>query len=159
MNDATIKSLDRIFDADDTIDAATGEVVDCTPAVIDEPASIAVIDEPTPEEVHQKLAEEDFHFSRSAIKAIANESQTLLNRAVDVAQQTDAARSFEVAAELIKSVLEAHRELRETHKQALASQWLNGRPKEDRAAVNIQNGIVFNGTPEELLRMIQPDRT
>jgi hypothetical protein len=159
MNEQTKNKLDTIFDIDvisatDTIIPSTTDII---PAIDILPVSAdSVVPEETPEE---KIAKEDFEFSRSAIKDIANEAQTTLHRAVDVANQTDTPRAFEAVADLLRATLEAHKELQGIHKTAaeirLTTKTAQAPPP---GSVNIQQGVVFSGTSEDLLRLISKDR-
>ena len=148
MHEHTEMALDAIFDITSNAlpaVASTAEVlsVDTTN------------DDLTPEERH---ASEDYEFSRGAIKSIAVEAQTTLNRAVEVATQTDAPRAYEVVADMVRATLEAHRELQQLHKTATETRLARQSAKQPAGAVNIQQGIVFSGTSEELLRLISKDR-
>lgn len=104
-------------------------------------------------------AEEDYQFSRGALKSLAADAQSTFHRASDVAQQVDNPRAYEAAAIMLKAAVEVHRELRELQKSSaevkLAKQAASA---PTQAPVNIEKGVVITATGEELLRMIQKDR-
>ena len=87
------------------------------------------------------------------------DAQTTLHRVLDVAQQTDAPRAFEAAAEMIRATLEAHKELQHMHKTAAETRIAAAAAKAPApGSVNIQQGVVFSGTSDDLLRLISKDR-
>ena len=90
-------------------------------------------------------------------KSVAVEAQNTLHRAVEVAEQTDTPRSFEAVGDLVRATLESHRELQNLHKTA-AEIRLTMKPPTPANQVNIDKGIVFNGSPDELLKLIDPSR-
>lgn len=151
MNEQTEQALDAVFSIVSTetdiapIEITTGELVASTPT-----------EAPTQAEMD---AQEDYEFSRGALKSVATEAQNTLHRAVEVAEQTDTPRAFEAVADMVRATLEAHRELHGLHKTAAevrlaAKAVLAPAP----GTVNIQQGVVFSGTSEELLRLISKDR-
>ena len=150
MNKDTGLSLDAVFDIT-TTDTFTDAVV--------VPSEIlpAVIVSPIEQTIAERQANEDFEFSRGAIKSVAVEAQNTLHRAVEVAEQTDTPRSFEAVGDLVRATLESHRELQNLHKTA-AEIRLTMKPPTPANQVNIDKGIVFNGSPDELLKLIDPSR-
>lgn len=158
MNDKTTDSLDGIFSIIptselttlpsaanttlETIDAITGEIVEVDAAL-------------SPEEV---AAKEDFTFTRDSLKTIAGSAQTTMLRSMDVANQLDKASSFEAVADMVRATVEVHRELQALHKSAAEVRAASQMAAQPQGGVNIDKGIVFAGTSEELLRLISTDR-
>ena len=161
MNDETRQSLNGIFNMQNESSNTTPQEAEVLPAetalTTSTPTDLVLSapDDLTPEEIQ---AREDFQFSRGAIKSVATESQTTLHRAIDVANQTDSARSFEVVADLVRATLDAHRELHGLHKTAAEIRATTQAGKTPPGTVNIQQGVVFSGTGDELLRLISKDR-
>ncbi len=161
MNDATVQSLNHMFDATETATPTADlvPVIDVLP-----PAPVSEVqralttteDELSPEEI---AAKEDFEFSRGAVKSVAAQTQNSLHRAIDVADQTDSARSFEVVADLARATLEAHRTLQELHRTSAEARAATQLSKNPPGTVNVQQGVVFTGTGDDLLRLISKDRT
>lgn len=146
MNEKTTSALDAVFEIAPPI--TTDLVVSPTdglPAVVVEDEIAA-------------RAEEDFVFSRAAIKAIAAEAQTSLKRCVEVADMTDKASSFEAVAEMVRATLEAHRELQNIHRTAAEIRLTTQSASNPPGTVNIQQGVVFTGTSEDLLKLISKER-
>lgn len=155
MNDSTKEALNTIFDVEPIIDPSTPST-EMVPVVEVLPATTATT--PTEEDEAERHAREDFAFSRGALKSVATESQNTLHRAVDVANQTDTPRSFEAVGDLVRATLEAHRELQSLHKTAAEIRLATKTAQTPVSQVNIDRGIVFNGTPDELLKLIDPTR-
>ena len=152
MNDSTKDALNTIFDVEPAPDIST-EIV---PAVEVLPATPTT--PPVEESDAERQAREDFDFSRGALKSVATESQNTLHRAVDVANQTDTPRSFEAVGDLVRATLEAHRELQSLHKTAAEIRLATKTAATPASQVNIQQGVVFQGSSDELLRLISKDR-
>jgi len=81
-----------------------------------------------------------------------------LHRAVEVAEQTDTPRAFEAVADLARATLESHRELQQLHKTSAEIRIAAKTAQAPTSQVNIDKGIVFNGSPDELLKLIDPSR-
>lgn len=153
MKTTTIDALNAVFNVEsDNVEANT----ESTAAIAI--ASSTALSTPEEKTEAERKADEDFEFSRGSLKALAVEAQTTLHRAVEAAEQTDKASSFTAVAELLRATIETHKQLHDLHKTSaeirIASQ--AGRPTQ--AQVNIQQGVVFNGTSEELLRLIDKSR-
>lgn len=156
MNEKTSDALDAFFSIEPgtaltapttaplttTTDVVTGELVE-------------VNDTMTPEEIEAK---EDFAFTRGSLKSIAADAQTTMIRAMEVANQLDRASSFEAVADMVRATVEVHRELQALHKSAAEVRAATQMASQPQGGVNIDKGIVFTGTSEELLRLISTDR-
>lgn len=159
MDNQTKQSLDAVFEIIPNVSESI-EVLPSSQEIAISPTGSQSLQTSDDEETHEeKIAKEDFEFSRGAIKSIAEDAQTTLHRAVDVAQQTDTPRAFEAVAEMIKATLAAHQELQTMHKTAAETRLATKAAQAPPAgSVNIQQGVVFSGTSEELLRLIAKDR-
>lgn len=151
MANKTDAALCAVFNVEpSTADTTTNALV------IPEATAIApVVEEKSDAELK---AEEDFEFSRGSLKALAVEAQTTLHRAVEAAEQTDKASSFTAVAELLRATVETHKQLHELHKTSAEVRIASQAGRAPQAQVNIQQGVVFNGTSEELLRLIDKSR-
>jgi len=148
MNEKTTSALDAVFEIAPPI---------TTDLVVPSSAGLPAVVVETEDEIAAR-AEEDFVFSRSAIKAIATEAQTSLKRCVEVADMTDKASSFEAVAEMVRATLEAHRELQNIHRTAAEIRLTTQSASNPPGTVNIQQGVVFTGTSEDLLKLISKER-
>lgn len=152
MAHKTDTALRAVFNIEDAITEPTP-----APVVIAEPVAIPA---PVREEKSdaERKADEDFEFSRGALKTLATEAQTTLHRAVEAAEQTDKASSFTAVAELLRATVETHKQLHDLHKTSAEIRIASQAGRSPQAQVNIQQGVVFNGTSEELLRLIDKSR-
>jgi len=150
VNETTKENLNNIFDMSTSNTsmevAVVGEVLP------------AVASSPVQESDAERLAREDFEFSRGSLKSVAVEVQGTLHRAVEVAEQTDTPRAFEAVADLARATLESHRELQQLHKTSAEIRIAAKTAQAPTSQVNIDKGIVFNGSPDELLKLIDPSR-
>lgn len=153
MNMDTRASLDAIFDVQSD---SANTITTTTTLVTTSPASLVPASPETTEA--EQHAQEDFTFSRGALKSVATEAQNTLHRAVEVAEQTDTPRAFEAVADMVRATLEAHRELQQLHKTAAEVRLATKTAQTPVGQVNIDKGIVFNGSPDELLKLIDPSR-
>ncbi len=151
MNPQNEAAFNNIFDIAPAPANTEPQIVEVTALAPAQTAELAptVHNEITPAE---RDATEDYEFSRGALKSVAAEAQNVLHRASDVAMQIDSPRAFEAVAVMIKATLEAHQALHGLHKDSAAMRIAN-RPA-GSGGVNVEKGIIFNGTSEELLRMI-----
>jgi len=150
VNETTKENLNNIFDMSTSNTsmevAVVGEVLP------------AIASSPVQESDAERLAREDFEFSRGSLKSVAVEVQGTLHRAVEVAEQTDTPRAFEAVADLARATLESHRELQQLHKTSAEIRIAAKTAQAPTSQVNIDKGIVFNGSPDELLKLIDPSR-
>lgn len=153
MKTKTDAALDAVFNVSDAPLVVSEEPTTAIVALT--PSTPAVVEEKTDAELK---ADEDFEFSRGALKSLAVEAQTTLHRAVEAAEQTDKASSFTAVAELLRATIETHKELQQLHKTSTEIRIASQAGRAPQAQVNIQQGVVFNGTSEELLRLIDKSR-
>lgn len=152
MNKDTETALDGVFGiAPAPVNTPTEMVV--VPEVLP-PAEVA----PVEVSLAERQAQEDYEFSRGALKTVAAEAQNTLHRAVEVAEQTDTPRAFEAVADMVRATLESHRELQSLHKTAAEIRMATKTATAPTTNVNIDKGVVFSGGPDELLRLIDPSR-
>lgn len=155
MNSNTVNSLDAVFNVDATAVedntaalVVTGEVLPPAPTSTEREKTEA-----------EKNAEEDMEFSRTQLKQLANAASNAVNRAVEVAQMTDSARSFEAVAAVIKAATDVHKTLQDAHKSAAERAAIVAPPAaKETPQVTVNNGIIFQGTADELLGLIKTDR-
>lgn len=154
MNTETQNALNQIFN-----------IAPSEPLIPTTPDTLLVVSEvaesvPAPgasATIHEIRAEEDFLFSRSALKSLAVEAQTTLHRAVEVADQTDKASSFTAVAELLRATIETHKELHQLHKVSSELRQSHA-PSSSASSISIDKGVVFTGGADELLKIIDPSR-
>jgi hypothetical protein len=152
----TDTALRAVFEMEPLAETPNPPVANTT--IPDYVVPLAVAPEKEERTVAEQKAEEDFEFSRGALKTLAVEAQTTLHRAVEAAEQTDKASSFTAVAELLRATVETHKQLHDLHKTSAEVRIAAQAGRTPQAQVNIQQGVVFNGTSEELLRLIDKSR-
>lgn len=98
----------------------------------------------------------DFDQARTNIKEIIDKGQNVLDDMIALAKASDHPRSYEVAATLIKTLVDTNKDLLELHKKRKE---LRGKQEQPSAATtNVQNNTVFVGSGVELLEMLKNKR-
>lgn len=102
-----------------------------------------------PEHVQQ---EDDFDLARNTMKNLINRNNTIIDSIVDLAKNSESARVYEVAGQLMKTQSEMAKDLMSLHKQKVD---LTG----ESPTKNITtNNIVFAGSTSDLMKMISAER-
>jgi hypothetical protein len=99
--------------------------------------------------------EEDFDLARSTMRNLINKNEAVLNDLVDLARNSESARVYEVAGQLIKTQAEMAKDLMTLHKQ---KKEVEGDRSESQN-IKTQNNIVFAGSTSDLLKMISAERS
>lgn len=102
---------------------------------------------------HIENREDDFDLARNTMRNLLHKNEAVLSDLVDLARNSESARAYEVAGQLIKTQAEMAKDLMTLHKQ---KKEVDG----DRADQNIrtQNNIVFAGSTSDLMKMISAER-
>ena len=109
---------------------------------------------PSVDSVEKK--EDDFDLARSTMRNLIQKNESVLNDLVDLARNSESARVYEVAGQLIKTQAEMAKDLMTLHKQ---KKDVDGE-RSDAGQQNIktQNNIVFAGSTADLMKMIASER-
>lgn len=99
--------------------------------------------------------EDDFDLARSTMRNLINKNESVLNDLVDLARNSESARIYEVAGQLIKTQAEMAKDLMTLHKQ---KKEVEG-DKTESQNIKTQNNIVFAGSTSDLLKMISAERS
>jgi hypothetical protein len=99
--------------------------------------------------------EDDFQAARENIKELIKKGDDALDGIMDVAKMGEHPRAFEVAGQLIKTLIDANKDLIKIHADA--------RPKVAKGPSGevphtVNNTMVFNGTTKELAEHIKKTR-
>ena len=101
-----------------------------------------------PESVQQ---EDDFDLARNTMKNLINKNNAIIDNIVELAKNSESARVYEVAGQLMKTQSEMAQDLMSLHKQKIE---ITG----EAPAKNITNNIVFAGSTSDLMKMISAER-
>jgi len=102
---------------------------------------------------HEDEKEDDYQLARRTMRNIIMKSENTLDEVLDLARNTEHARTYEVAGQLIKTMSEVSKDLLELHskKKELAK----GTEKEQQHSIGQQNNIVFAGSTQDLLKLLK----
>ena len=92
----------------------------------------------------------DYEYSRAQLYSLVEKGQEAVDGALDVAQQSDSARAYEVAGQLIKTVSETAEKLIDIQKK------LKDLEKED-SSVRTQHNHLYVGSTSELQKFLKKE--
>ena len=94
----------------------------------------------------------DYEYARSNLYNVIEKGQTALDDILDVAKQSESARVYEVATNLIKTMVDANKDLLALQKARKELERME-EPVENKKTVT--NNNLFVGSSAELLKMIK----
>ena len=98
--------------------------------------------------------EKDYQYARAQIYDIVEKMQESLNGAMEVAQQSDHPRAYEVVFQGAKHTADAVEKLQDLHKKMADTE-----KEVEKAAVNqTQNNIFMSGSTADLLKMLKENK-
>ena len=98
--------------------------------------------------------EKDYQYARAQIYDIVEKMQESLNGAMEVAQQSDHPRAYEVVFQGAKHTADAVEKLQDLHKKMADTD-----KEAEKAAVNqTQNNIFMSGSTADLLKMLKENK-
>lgn len=95
------------------------------------------------------LSEQDFHLARKNIKKAIETGEVLIDAMREVAMQSDAARVFEVATDLMRGFVEINEKLVDLHARRM-----NAEVPLVASQPTTVNNLTIVGTTDEILRKI-----
>lgn len=121
---------------------------------IDEPVDvdIEVVEEVKAIDKFSKDVDGDYKYSRDSYYMIIEKGQEAISNALDLAQELDTPRGYEVVGHLIKSVSDAADKLMDLQKKMKD---MNEEKVQKGPSTSVTNNVVFTGTTAEALKMIK----
>ena len=92
----------------------------------------------------------DYEYSRAQLYSLVEKGQEAVDGALDVAQQSDSARAYEVAGQLIKHVADTADKLVDLQKKMKEIDEVK-----DSKTTNVTNNSLFVGSTSELQKMLK----
>ena len=129
---------------DDTFNITPTEV-----AVEEEPTEVVGI---TPEQKPDRLKddiEKDYEYNRGNLYSIIEKGQEAINGILELAQESEMPRAYEVAGQLIKSVSDATDKLMDLQKK------LKDVNEEEKKGPTTVNNALFVGSTSELQKLLK----
>lgn len=123
---------------------------------IDEKPNLPAPVEPT---VADSMEDEDFLLARAKLKTVLDLGEEALHGILELADDSEEARSYEVVGQIMKSVTDTTKELYELHLKRKKFNEVVGRPSSDNFGsggngnINVDKAI-FVGTTADLLNKI-----
>ena len=93
----------------------------------------------------------DYEYSRAQLYSLVEKGQEAVDGALDVAQQSDSARAYEVAGQLIKHVADTADKLVDLQKKMKEIDEVNTKQN----TTNVTNNSLFVGSTSELQKMLK----
>ena len=93
----------------------------------------------------------DYEYSRAQLYSLVEKGQEAVDGALDVAQQSDSARAYEVAGQLIKHVADTADKLVDLQKKMKDIDEVNIKQN----TTNVTNNSLFVGSTSELQKMLK----
>jgi hypothetical protein len=137
--------IDGIVDSDEIY--STFKLTDPTPEEIEDINAPVVYEKMTPESF-----DKDFDYIRKNLKDIIKQGSRAIERMLTIAEASQHPRAFEVAATLMKTMVDANKHLLDSHKQKIETNELSG----VKSTTNIQNNnSIFVGSTSELSKLLK----
>jgi len=102
-------------------------------------------------------SESDYELARNTLREVITKGTSALDDIISLARSSEHPRGFEVAGQLMKTMSEVSKDLLQLHKQ---------KQEIDKPTANVmqqsigqQNNIVFAGSTQDLLQMIEQKNT
>ena len=92
----------------------------------------------------------DYEYSRAQLYSLVEKGQEAVDGALDVAQQSDSARAYEVAGQLIKHVADTADKLMDLQKKVKEIEEVK-----DKNTTNVTNNSLFVGSTADLQKMLK----
>lgn len=141
-------SMDKDYDKLDDIFNISGEIVPKNIEITTNNPEIVKVEPQTREEDLKR----DYNYTRGTIYSLLEKGQEAINGMLEVAQETESARAYEVVGQLIKSVSDTADKLANLHKTL--------KDIEDTKIVgptNVTNAL-FVGSTAELSKLLKSQR-
>ena len=153
----TFKTLDDIFDVEAT------PVESLVPVAVESDSQLPITS--TNDNLNNFPSVDDlmddYQKSRSTLRNVLDKGEHALTNMMQIAVQTESARSFEVVSNLMKTMSEISKDLISLHKQVNDSKKKDiddSKTPQPQLINNTQNNIVFQGTTTDLFDMISSEQ-
>lgn len=101
----------------------------------------------------REVQDDDYDLARNTLREVIVQGRTALDDVISLARSSEHPRSYEVAGQIMKTMSDVAKDLLTLKKQKLDLESPKNSPLNPQIAQ--QNNIVFAGSTEDLLKMIQ----
>jgi predicted house-cleaning noncanonical NTP pyrophosphatase (MazG superfamily) len=92
----------------------------------------------------------DYEYSRATLTSLVDKGQEAIDNVLELAQETDSPRAYEVVGQLIKTVTDSAEKLMDIQKKLKDLE-------QERQTTNVTNNALFVGTTNEVLSMLKTE--
>ena len=125
-----------------------------TEVTVDESQVVVVVDREKPDRLTKTDIEKDYEYTRGNLYSIIEKGQEAINGILEVAQESDMPRAYEVAGQLIKSVSDATEKLMDLQKKLK-----DVNEEEKQKGPTTVNNALFVGSTAELQKLLKGQNT
>jgi TRAP-type uncharacterized transport system substrate-binding protein len=113
---------------------------------------LAEIEEKESTEITKKKSDihSDYEFSRGTLTSLITKGQEAIDNILELAQETDSPRAYEVVGQLIKTVTDSAEKLMDVQKKLKDLE-------QEKNPTSVTNNALFVGTTSEVLNMIKQE--
>jgi hypothetical protein len=115
-----------------------------------EPEEISQVPIPAVPSIPQDLTTSDYNEVRTNLKSIIKTNTVAIEKLMEVAEESDSPRAFEVVAKLIDSCVQANEKLLELHRKKKEIETM-----ENMSNPTVTNNAIFIGSTKELLENLK----
>ena len=108
---------------------------------------------PAPQSPDNSQQTQDFLEVRSNLKSLIDKNMDAIDELMQVANESQAARAYEVAAKLIDSCVQANEKLLDLHRKQKEIDVLSG-----SSGTTVNNNSIFVGSTKELMELLKKSR-
>jgi predicted house-cleaning noncanonical NTP pyrophosphatase (MazG superfamily) len=90
----------------------------------------------------------DYEYSRATLTSLVGKGQEAIDNLLELAQETDSPRAYEVVGQLIKTVTDSAEKLMDIQKKLKDLE-------QEKQTTNVTNNALFVGTTTEVLNMLK----
>ena len=119
-----------------------------TPEVIEEETT--VVERQKPDRLTKDDIEKDYDYTRGNLYSIIEKGQEAINGILEIAQESEMPRAYEVAGQLIKSVSDATDKLLDLQKKVKEVN-----EEEKKGPTSVTNNALFVGSTADLAKLIK----
>lgn len=105
------------------------------------------------QKVLREVQDDDYELARETLREVITQGRTALDDVISLARSSEHPRSYEVAGQIMKTMSDVAKDLLTLKKQKLDLESPKNSPQTPQ--IGQQNNIVFAGSTEDLLKMIQ----
>ena len=133
-------------------DSKLDETLNITPTKVevDESAVAVGVDREKPDRLTKTDVEKDYDYTRGNLYSIIEKGQEAINGILEIAQESEMPRAYEVAGQLIKSVSDATDKLLDLQKKVKEVN-----EEEKKGPTSVTNNALFVGSNADLAKLIK----